>query len=60
MKQPLTLNETVPQVITGLKDLQQAVQNKSINDYQIGLVLTSLIYSLEHPEKHFSNGDIAY
>ena len=60
MKRPLTVEETVPQVIAGLKDLQQGFKSGRINNYQVDLILASLIYSLEHPEKHFSDGSVVF
>ncbi|MEG0898377.1 MAG: hypothetical protein RSF40_01525 [Oscillospiraceae bacterium] len=60
MKTPLTINETVPQVIEGLKELRQWVSDEKINNYQITLILTSLLYSLEHPENHFSDGSTVF
>lgn len=59
MIKSLTLEEVIPQVITDLKDLQQAIRDGKINTYQTNLVLTSILYSLEHPEKHFSDGSVA-
>lgn len=60
MKRQLTIEETVPQVIMGLKDLQHGIKNGEVNDYQTDLILTSLIYSLEHPENHFSDGSVVF
>jgi len=60
MREPMTLKETVPQVINGIKDLQKAIREEKINTYQTGLILESLLYSLEHPEKHFTDGSVAF
>ena len=42
MKRPLTVEEAVPQVIKGLKDLQQGFKSGRINNYQVDLILASL------------------
>jgi len=60
MKESLTLNEVVPQVINGLKELKQSIRDEKINAYQMDLILESLLYSLEHPEKHFTDGSVAF
>ena len=60
MRTPLTIKETVPQVVNELKDLKQEIRDESINTYQIDLILTSILYSLEHPEKHFSDGYVEF
>lgn len=60
MKNPLTIKEIVPDVIKGLKDLKQEIRDESVNTYQIDLILTSILYSLEHPEKHFSDGSVEF
>ena len=60
MREPLTLNETVPQVIDAIKDLKQYIRNGKINSYTTDLILTGILYSLEHPEKHFSDGSVVF
>jgi hypothetical protein len=50
MGKPLTINEVVPKVIRTMKDLQEAIRNKELNDYQIYLILNSLVCDLEHSE----------
>lgn len=60
MNKPLTLTEIVPDVIRDIKMLDRAIKDEEITNYQIGLCLTSILYSLEHPEKHFTDGTVIY
>jgi len=60
MRKSLTLDEIVPEVIKDIKNLKELLKDEKINTYQMDLILNSVLYSLEHPEKHFSDGSIIF
>lgn len=55
---PLTLEEVVPKVIQDLRVLNREIKYGSLNRYQMGLVLSSIIKSLEQPGRHLSDGSV--
>lgn len=60
MARAFTIEEMVPKAIQDLKMIDMELQNKTINEYQVGLLLSSVIHKLEHPEDYLDDGSVRY
>lgn len=60
MKKELTLQEATQKAINDLYNLKEWMLDDTLNAYQAVMVIEGIIYTLEHPEKHYSNGMIKY
>lgn len=58
----MTNEQASLKAVESLKVLKNSLTFKDYcpNPYQVGLCIDSIIYMLEHPEKHMDDGNVVY